>query len=808
MRSLTKIDKLLILPWLLILSLGFSSCVYFNTYYNAKRYFREGVKENENNTDPTKPKTTNYQKAIDAAARVLESYPKSKYVDDALMIMGKSYYEIRNFPKAKRKFEELLTNYPNSELVNDARLWLGRTQVAMGQTDEGIATLTNLWSDNVPESIRLMSQRSLADYYYDKKNYRQALLEYQKILERSHDSREKADVWYQTGECYYSLGEPQEAEKAYRKVSDQEATRKRRFEGEYKRAITLRKLNDPQAALKICESLIKNRDFFAYIDQAYLTKAEILSDLNRAEEAEALFKRIIELYPRTDASAKAAYLLGMIYMEKMQDFDKAEEYLVKVPMEKAGGEFAQIAQDKVQDLRFLKGLNREIDSLNMDLDTLRYQLTWIAEHPQGTTDSLQASTAASDSLQLKTAVQTDSSRDPEFYARQRLQGRPDQMPERPGSLGYSPGMEGREDPGMRGMPGMAGQQGIVPNAPIRLAALPPDSASVEKREAADREALAEARYRLAEHLWYQFANYDSARVIFTELTAQEQYRDLAASSMMSLYNMTRQVAADTTLTDSLRFVVFDTTKIDTLPRCIHERFADTPYDRWARQRLGLEPLPEPVDSAELLFLQAEDLFLQEQKLSNAVKEYLHVTEKYPDSDLAPKALYAAAWLDEFQLNKSESAKVLYDTLAAKYPDSEYAAVAKRKLTPLPPEEDTTEVLEDTTGLAGELALGSAPSGSGAPQMMGGAQALENSIHKNHLYPTVAAEAEISGEVTVSFRINAQGIAGSFEILREEPQGFDFGEAAIQALQAMRYKPAYEDGKYIEGTLTQTVRFTP
>ena len=58
--------------WLLIISsLAVQSCAYFNTYYNAKRYYREGVKENADN-ETGRPKTANYHKAIDSAARVLD----------------------------------------------------------------------------------------------------------------------------------------------------------------------------------------------------------------------------------------------------------------------------------------------------------------------------------------------------------------------------------------------------------------------------------------------------------------------------------------------------------------------------------------------------------------------------------------------------------------------------------------------------------------------------------------------------------------------------------------------------------------
>ncbi|HEX7343704.1 MAG TPA: tetratricopeptide repeat protein, partial [bacterium] len=486
-------------------------CVYYNTFYNAKRYFREGIKENENN-DTGRPKTTNYQKAIDSAARVLEYYPKSKYVDDALLIMGKAYYEIRTYPKARRKFEELLANCPDSPLRDEARLWLGKTMIAQGQAEQGIAALTELWGQGASEAIRLGSQRRLADYHFEKENYRQALLEYGKILEASKDKRERGDVWYQVGECHFKLEEYAEAEEAYLKVLDEKPARKREFEATFKRAVMLRLRGESETALKICDNLLKKEIYFPYFDQVYLTKAEILLELNQAEEAEALFKRILELYPRTDVSAKAAFLLGKIYLEELHDLAKAEEYLTRVQAEKGGSEDALQAQELVSDLRFLKSLYSQIDSLHVEIDTLNYRLTWLAEHPgeEFPVESPEELPVTPDTLGLSGMPSSlDSLR--------RMQ-RPDQLPRQPFEPGEGlyparpQGMEGEQTPEMRGMPempgrpgesGMPGAMSQEPQARRRMAVLPRDSVGILDRIQANAEELAELRFRLAEHIWRQ-----------------------------------------------------------------------------------------------------------------------------------------------------------------------------------------------------------------------------------------------------------------------------------------------------------------
>ena len=145
----------------------------------------------------------------------------------------------------------------------------------------------------------------------------------------------------------------------------------------------------------------------------------------------------------------------------------------------------------------------------------------------------------------------------------------------------------------------------------------------------------------------------------------------------------------------------------------------------------------------------------------------------------------------------------------RYPDSPYYAIAQRKTAPPPPEEpDTTSISPDTTLIAAGGEVGTAPTGSGGPQLISGEAGLDDYIHKNHLYPPVAMEASLPGEALISFTVDAGGRAKDFNILRENPEGFDFGAMAVQALQALRFEPAYTEGQFVESPMTQLVRFNP
>ena len=141
--------------WLVVVlvSVGGSitSCVYFNTYYNAEKYFRqaelaraEAEAVGESGRRNRTQYVTLYDKAVRRASVVLEKFPDSELVDDAMFIAGRALYWQRDYQYAMRSFRDLELNFPESEYFDRARLWRGRTLMALGQMPEARALFSQL----------------------------------------------------------------------------------------------------------------------------------------------------------------------------------------------------------------------------------------------------------------------------------------------------------------------------------------------------------------------------------------------------------------------------------------------------------------------------------------------------------------------------------------------------------------------------------------------------------------------------------------------------------------------------------------
>ena len=121
----------------ILFMLLFSSCAYFNTFYNAKNYFRSGLAIMETAGRPDDDQIPRqaadaFDQAITKSLKVIEQYPDSRFVDDALFILGRSHYYRQEYGLAERYFTQLLNEFVWLGYADQVRLWLAKVHAQMG----------------------------------------------------------------------------------------------------------------------------------------------------------------------------------------------------------------------------------------------------------------------------------------------------------------------------------------------------------------------------------------------------------------------------------------------------------------------------------------------------------------------------------------------------------------------------------------------------------------------------------------------------------------------------------------------------
>ena len=88
-----------------------------------------------------------HERKIETLTELLLSYPKSKYISDALYEMGRSYVTLGKNEQAINSFNKLIADYPNSSYVSKALLQLGLVYYNTDRGNEALAHYKKVLAD-------------------------------------------------------------------------------------------------------------------------------------------------------------------------------------------------------------------------------------------------------------------------------------------------------------------------------------------------------------------------------------------------------------------------------------------------------------------------------------------------------------------------------------------------------------------------------------------------------------------------------------------------------------------------------------
>ena len=192
-----------------------------------------------------------------------------------------------------------------------------------------------------------------------------------------------------------------------------------------------------------------------------------------------------------------------------------------------------------------------------------------------------------------------------------------------------------------------------------------DNLSEKEKKKKSLDELLANKLQLAEVYLFQFNQIDSALFEYDEIDKLFPSHPATAKAIYSSAFVYENVFHNKPKTDSLLYALL-------------QRFPDSHQSQDARKKLGL-PLKRATNGASVLFRKAEQALFNEQNVQNAISGYEAVLAKYPDSEYAPKALFALGWVhDQVTLDKDKATE-LYEEIQSKYPNSEFSRLVSRKL---------------------------------------------------------------------------------------------------------------------------------
>ncbi|MFN1834462.1 tetratricopeptide repeat protein [Balneola sp. MJW-20] len=327
---------------------------YYNTFYNAKRHYQTGLDKVMNqNVDynpevpirvhrkPLNAGSQDFQLAIEKGADILRKYDDSKWVDDALELIGKSYYFRQEYFSADQKFDELYSASTDLRKRQTSVLWKGKTLLELEVYNQGIAYLNDQllefegqWAKDLKAEIHVV----LAEIYIQNEDWGNARNNLETGVRDLPEKELKERSYFLLGQINERIGDREAALEAYDKVSDHFTEYRVQYLARRKKADMARTLGRNDLALSIFNSMVrddKNTEFRAELNYELGRTEQLNGNIRAAEE---IYKSILRnplIQPDALTRAKTYYGLAEIYRFSFDDFKLAAAYYDSAAQQRA-----------------------------------------------------------------------------------------------------------------------------------------------------------------------------------------------------------------------------------------------------------------------------------------------------------------------------------------------------------------------------------------------------------------------------------------------------------------------------------------
>lgn len=627
---------------------------YFNLYYNTSTLFSEAEntiqKEKKDIfalTESNVPSSAaaSLTKVIEKCSNILQFNSESAFVDDALFMLGKSFYYQKNYLKALRKFQELIAKQAESDYVPETELWITKTYFQLKNYSAAEKLLTQVIEKATKdENDELLTQAIIVKIKFEigSEKISDAVKSLRSLVKVSDDGGINAQAKYQEGELLVKLGEKEEAAEAFNEVGNYSPSFEIELDAKINYGKIIRSLGKEDEALELFLNLLskdKNSTSFDLLNfetgYTYLLK-------KKYDDALTYFGIVDTGYTNSTSAGQARFEMGYIYEKVFFNYDSASIFYLKAQTAPSNEEYTPFIKNKASVFTKYQKLNTEQSENNQ-------KLRYVTDSTLFAKDSLEYVIA--DSL-AKLAAQENQEQNPQQQTP--TQGRTRDFGSSRTTENAS--AESKKTPKLR--------------APVRPN-ISEDSIKV---------LLVKTKIDLGNLFYTDLDRPDSAFYYYNDLV---EHYNLQAQKPQVLYALANY------------YLVRDSAKADSILNYIYDNYKNESIVNAAAEILKKPKIDFKYDPAKDLYREAEVL-MQKDEIKSSLKKFLAIYEKYPVSEYAAKSLLAGGYLLEEKLKLMDSAAVVYDSLVTKYPKTAFAQKVSPKLQTYKKEKERIRVaIEDS-----------------------------------------------------------------------------------------------------------------
>ncbi len=277
---------------------------HYNVYWNGKEALIEAekelqaaVKENYNMVLPmfnygseqeSKAVTPLLDRSIEKGSKTILRHSMRfggreyvKWIDDAYMLIGKSYFYKHDYFSARRSFSFVMREYEDNPTKYEAMLWLARTYIEMEQFEKSEPLLNLIQGDmndeeNIPASVYKEFALVNADQFIKQGKYDYAIDYLYDGIARVGKKEIKTRAKFILAQIYQMNGDFDQASQLYAEVIKRNPPYEMAFQSKINLARAYEADNgDSKSIIKYLSRMLRDDKNKEFLDQIYFALAEV-----------------------------------------------------------------------------------------------------------------------------------------------------------------------------------------------------------------------------------------------------------------------------------------------------------------------------------------------------------------------------------------------------------------------------------------------------------------------------------------------------------------------------------------------------
>lgn len=342
----------------------FSSCAYFNTFYNAQQYFEQAEKQRLEKAGESIPPSAidAYGKVIDKSQHVIDEYPDSKLVKKSLLLIGISRFYRKEYRIAETVFKSYTDTYTDD--VEQAEYWLALCKWKLGKPQPALDVLQSMLETATDNNFISSIYLSKAEINLDIDNPKLALEYLVLAAETNNDRDERGQIYYRIAELAYNAEDYEQALSANTEVVKNSTSKKRKEEANLQIVRIHRLLGNWDTVKDLIKSMLLDKTFQTIHGDLDLELVKLYQMDGQIEEAITRIESIKEDYKNSKTSAEAYYIHGEIALYDLWNLDDAKKYFERVTREYRQSIYTSTANLRAKEITKYQESLEEITTLD------------------------------------------------------------------------------------------------------------------------------------------------------------------------------------------------------------------------------------------------------------------------------------------------------------------------------------------------------------------------------------------------------------------------------------------------------------